>query len=106
MPAKQPRSGAAGAVGGVLQHRERFVRRELAAAQRDHADAGRDVVIEHHDRVFIKASDDPVPHRAYPAHTVGNCDLLRQRDIRVSLSLAFGYDERRCWKQPVARDRM
>ena len=105
MPAEQSRTGAARAVGAVLKHGERFIRGQLPAPERHHADTGRNVVIEHDDGLLREALDDPVAHGAHAGHGIRDRDLFRQRDVAVSLNLAFRKDQRCRREQAVARDR-
>lgn len=82
MPTEQSSPGAARAIGAVFQHSEGFIRRELPTAQRHHADARGNVVVEHHERILLEMRDVPVAHGAYACHLIGNSHLL-QRDVRV-----------------------
>ena len=103
VPAEQSSARPAGAVGGVFEHRERLVGREVAAAQRHHADAGGDVFVEHHDGVLGEAPQNPVSHRAHAAQRVGNRDLF-QRDVRVIRTVFVRTSLRGCEKSQPRED--
>ncbi len=92
VPPEQARLGTPRVVGRVGEHDEGFLDREFATAQRDHADAGADVVIEHDDGVLRELPQHPVAQRGNAHHRVGHDGFL-QRNGRILVKLAFRHEQ-------------
>ncbi len=104
VPAEQSSASTASTPCRIFQHGKSFGNREFPAAQRDHAHARGNIVVEHNDGILGEMFQHPVAHGTNPRDFIGDRFNLQPR-VMVVFSLAFGDEERRCRKQLVAGDR-